>query len=624
VTQTTFPSTLLEKYAYDNNGNLQTKTDRNGNTITYSYDNLNRMVTKQYPGSGGSVSYAYDLASRLTQVSDATGTYGFSFDNMGRLIGTTTQYSFLPGNTYTNAYQYDAASNRTGFTAPDGSTNTYAYDSLNRLNTLTNSVTGQFGFGYDGLSRRTSLTRPNAVNTSYSYDSLSRLLSVLHQNGSTVLDGANYTYDNAGNRMSKLNQLNGITENYAYDPTYQLTQVQQVVNGTPSATESYSYDALGNRLSSLDVASYSYNNSNQLTSSSDGYSYTYDNNGNTLTKSAASGTTQYGWDFENRLISVTLPNGGGTVSYRYDPYGRRIQKNSASGTSNYLYDGPDMFAELDGTGSVVASYKHGPDQDEPLAEVRSGTTSLYVGDGLGSITSLSTSSGTLANSYIYKAFGNPSSIGTLANPFQYTAREFDSETGLLYLRARYMDTATGRFLSEDPVSFSGGINFYRYAANDPMILVDPSGLSPDCPNCSIVVKCRGIQYKHLGLLGVKHCDARVVDRNGAEHSLSGGPTGDPLNSDLSAWDCTAGTCGSTSLGPFTGHTVYKKKPADCDQADCLVRNADLFQNQPDHPKYHAVGGPNSDTWLKNTFGTCGMSLHIRWYGSPILFFWPLP
>ena len=104
--------------------------------------------------------YVYDLAGKIQQVADPTGTYGFAYDNMGRLIGTTTQYSFLPGNTYSNAYGYDAASNRTQFTAPDGSTNTYTYDTLGRLSALTNSLTGHFGFSYDNLSRR---TRSSAV-----------------------------------------------------------------------------------------------------------------------------------------------------------------------------------------------------------------------------------------------------------------------------------------------------------------------------------------------------------------------------------------------------------------------------------------------------------------------------
>jgi YD repeat-containing protein len=151
----------------------------------------------------------YDNDSRLTQVVDPTGTYSFTFDNMGRLTGTTTSYSFLTSRTFTTAYSYDAASNRTGFTDPESGSSTYAYDTLNRLQTLTPPSTissGNFGFGYDALSRRTSLTRPNSVNTSYSYDNLSRLLSVTHAKSGTTLDGASYTVDNAGNRTAKTDQ----------------------------------------------------------------------------------------------------------------------------------------------------------------------------------------------------------------------------------------------------------------------------------------------------------------------------------------------------------------------------------------------------------------------------------
>ena len=121
------------------------------------------------------------------------------------------------------------------------------------------------------------MTRPNGISTSYSYDSLSRLLSVLHQAGGATLDGASYTYDNAGNRTSKTNYLDGTTSNYSYDALYQLLQVTQ---GSVTS-ETYSYDAVGNRLSSLSVPSYNYNASNELTSTSAG-TYTYDANGNTL------------------------------------------------------------------------------------------------------------------------------------------------------------------------------------------------------------------------------------------------------------------------------------------------------------------------------------------------------
>src|SRR5258708_4208986 len=396
------------------------------------------MTSKTYPDTTAA-NYVYDLVGKIQQVTDPTGTYGFAYDNMGRLLGTTTQYTFLPGHNFQNSYGYDAASNRTALTAPDGSTNSYNYDTLNRMSSLTNSLTGQFGFGYDALSRRTQLTRPNGINTNYGYDAVSHLLSVLHQVGTTTLDGASYTYDPAGNRSSKGNYLNGVTSNYGYDPLYELTQVTQGA-GT---TESYSYDAVGNRLSSSGVASYSYNASNELTQNSLG-SYSYDANGSTLSDPSGK---QYTWDFENRLTQAVVPGtAGGTTTFRYDPFGRRIQKSGPLGATNYLYDGGNLLEEADNSGNVLARYSEGG-IDEPFAEVRSGTTTFYEQDGIDAVTSLSTSTATLANTYSYDPFGKlTASTGTLVNTLQYTAREFDPETGIYFYRARYYDAAAGRFL----------------------------------------------------------------------------------------------------------------------------------------------------------------------------------
>jgi RHS repeat-associated protein len=359
-------------------------------------------------------------------------------------------------------------------TAPDGSTNTYNYDTLNRLSSLTNSLTGQFGFGYDALSRRTQLTRPNGINTNYSYDSLSRLLSVLHQAGSTTIDGASYVYDAAGNRTSKTNQLNNVTEGYTYDPLYQLTQVAQGA----TTTESYSYDAVGNRLSSLSMSPYAYNSSNQLTSTP-AAGYTYDNNGSTVSKTDTGGTTEYAWDFENRLAQVVLPGTGGTVTFKYDPFGRRVQKSSALGTTNNLYDGEDdnVVEEVDGNGIVLTRYTQSPETDQPLSALRSASISYYEQDGLSSVTSLSNSVGALASTYTYDSFGKlTASNGTLVNPLQYTARDFDMETGLYYYRARYYDSQVGRFLVEDPLGLRDNMNMYVYVHNNPANFDDPLGL----------------------------------------------------------------------------------------------------------------------------------------------------
>jgi RHS repeat-associated protein len=204
----------------------------------------------------------------------------------------------------------------------------------------------------------------------------------------------------------------------------------------------------------------------------------FDANGNTTSKTDSTGTTTYTWDFENRLSSVAVPGSGGTVSYRYDPFGRRIEKISPTATSIFAYDEDNLVETVNAGGGVVARYSQGPNIDEPLAMLRGTTTDYYEADGLGSVTSLSDGTGALAQTYRFDSFGNQiASSGSLVNPFRYTARELDTETNLQFLRARYYDPATGRFLSQDPLKFFGGdTSFYRYVWDNPINFRDPRGL----------------------------------------------------------------------------------------------------------------------------------------------------
>ena len=161
------------------------------------------------------------------------------------------------------------------------------------------------------------------------------------------------------------------------------------------------------------------------------------------------------------MSSFTIRRALCTHTFKYDPFGRRIYKSSSSGTSIYAYDHGNLIEETNGTGAVVARYVDTQHIDDPLAMARSSATSYYETDGLGTVTSLSNTAGSLAQTYTFDSFGKQTaSSGSLVNPFQYTARESDTETGLYYYRARYYDRG-GWSGPHDLESFARHIRWWR-------------------------------------------------------------------------------------------------------------------------------------------------------------------
>jgi YD repeat-containing protein len=138
------------------------------------------------------------------------------------------------------------------------------------------------------------------------------------------------------------------------------------------------------------------------------FTYQYDNNGNQTRKTAKVGgaITQYEYDAGNRLVRVVSPSN--TANYKYDGLGRRVEKEVISGTTTvtkYVYDNEDILLELNGSNAIVARYTHGPGIDEPLIMEKAGASFFYHTDGLGSITEMSSQSGTVAQRYTYSSFG---------------------------------------------------------------------------------------------------------------------------------------------------------------------------------------------------------------------------
>lgn len=225
--------------------------------------------------------------------------------------------------------------------------------------------------------------------------------------------------------------------------------------------ESFAYDGVGNRTSSHLSAIYNYQPFNRLTNTSSA-TYSHDNNGNLTSKTDGTGTTQFAWDFENRLKQVTLPNGK-VVTYKYDALGRRIERSAtiapplpATTVTRFIYDGQDVIRDTDGNGVTTANYLNGPGIDNKLRQSVGVAALYFVQDHLGSTRALTDGNGNVVEQQQYDSFGN--SPGSNLTRYGYTGRERDPDTGLSYYRARWYEPQTGRFISEDPMGLAAGPN----------------------------------------------------------------------------------------------------------------------------------------------------------------------
>lgn len=302
----------------------------------------------------------------------------------------------------------------------------YYYDNANRLTQIKNGGTVLLGLGYDAANRRTSITYPNGVVTTTGFDAANEVLSLSYDHGVTYIGDLAYTYDTGGRQ---------ITESGSF------AQVN-----TPAA-----------------VAAMTYNAANQLTAIGS-VTPTFDKNGNLLSNGAAT----YTWNARNQLIGTNA----GSAVYAYDALGRRVNATIGGASTSYLHDGQNPVA-LNGT-----MFLEGPGLDEVNGKLAPTGATSYLRDALGSIIAVSNTSATTTSSYAYSSYGSTAITGTADSPFQYTGRENDAGTKLYYYRARYYSPQLGRFISEDPIGLSGGINVYAYAAGNPISYRDPDGQDP--------------------------------------------------------------------------------------------------------------------------------------------------
>ncbi len=296
-------------------------------------------------------------------------------------------------------------------------------------------------------------------------------------------DVVTYAYDANGNRLTQT--VNGVATNYSYDNADQLTDV----NGT-----SYGYDANGN-LTAAGSDTFSWDAHNQLTSATVNGSttdYGYDGSsptptvgppplrpsppppppppppGNQVSRTSNGTTTTNLWDTTSGMAQLV---DDGSTSYVYNGDGLRVSKTVSSTTTDYTWD-------QTGIGQVISDGNDYVWGLGLISQIASGTPTYAHSDGLGSTRLLTDGSGSVVGTQQYDAFGATRSQSGTQLPFTYTGAQVDPESGLVYLRNRYLDPASGRFQTPDPLGAVGsGVNLYAYVGNNPATLTDPSGLT---------------------------------------------------------------------------------------------------------------------------------------------------
>ncbi|MCZ2074129.1 MAG: hypothetical protein LC130_03905, partial [Bryobacterales bacterium] len=585
-TTSPLPSSGLERYTYDANGNPLTRTDARGIITTLAgYDALNRLQTKTYSRSDGSpegtpgVTYVYDEGRKgvLSSVSTSTAAGVFStaytYDGLGR-VQTSTQVTGGQ-NPYVFGYQYSLTDRLSQIEYPSGRKVNYVPDGVGRVLAVQEEASGlnYASLDYTGQNGIPKMTLGNGIIEQTGWNDRMQMtgLTVGKQGEASALTLGYYpcpglavscASGNNGNIRGQTISLPGlsVTQSYGYDSAGRLTGVSEA--GAGAWNETYRYSdaqgtARGNRWVELSersglpevtletpVGATWYLPSNRINT------WGTDAAGNVETVGAME--RSFGYDAENRQVSATI--NGEVTTYVYDGEGRRVQKIAGPEVTTYVYDAG---------GNLAAEYVEGQ-----AGASGCGTATCYVTvDELGSTRLVTDGAGNVARRYDYMPFGGEIVAGTNGrttgmgyptgpdgfNP-KYTGQMRDVETGLDYFHARYYSAAQGRFTSPDPGNAGAVLgepqtwNGYAYVSNNPVNLTDPSGLGIFGTIFGVVA---GLLTANpwVGL-------AASAAGNGLDAAIWGpqaaGIPGTPFNlGSLTSCGGPLGNCGSLGAGPWS-------------------------------------------------------------------------
>ena len=484
-------------YTYENNGNLKTRTDASGNVVIYSYDNANRLINIDYPGTEYDVTNIYDNADNLRHITTPTVDRGYAFDAMNRVTRDTLK---IDGRTFVVSYQYDANGNLEYITYPDNASVQYIYDAENRVLKIPGYI--DYNITYHPSGRESYFKTYNNCETSITYDDMDRVQRI--QVIPDIMD-EEYSYDQEDNLISLTDHLNvNNNQTFSYDDFHRLTafnapnlwgaglygyeqlcfgrRIYENINGVYT---NYTYNATTKR---LDNTSGSYN-----------YVFTYDDNGN-ITSVTGDKELIIKYDYENKPVRITNSATVKEVRYAYDGQGTRVKRitpyeepGPAGLTTFYYY----MTAPWGGTlyelrADISSKSKYVFLNGKILSKVdNSGNKYFYHNDYLGTVKKITDASQRKVYEWLGYPFGKEYwlSVG-IDNYYRFTQKEFDKFNDLYYYGVRYYFPDVGIFITPEPVIGTDNLNlqdaltlkYYNYCRNNPLRFIDPDGermMAPD-------------------------------------------------------------------------------------------------------------------------------------------------
>jgi RHS repeat-associated protein len=473
LTSKTEPGGLVTGYSYDPAGRLHVIAEPGDTTQTLSYDSANQITGVHYSATGTTdVEYEYDALGNTTSMSDSTGTSAYVYDSDGRLV------SLINGAGARVGYGYDDVGQLTSLTYPNNETVHYTYDAAGQMASVTDWANHATAFTWTADGQLAVQSDANGLAQSNSYDSTGQLLTSQVTSAAGVLASFGYSYDAAGQISGADTTLgdSAVSSDYGYDPISQLTSATTTVSGQAPTVASPVASSAGLLTTTIGGGTVAYNSAQQATSLtpilSAATAFAYDARGSRVSATTGTDATTYAYAASGTLAEVTTPTA--SVSYTSDGHGLRQSRTEGGVTKQFTWSSvgglPLLLDDSDYT------YLYGP-SSTPLAQVddTTGETQYLHADILGTPRLITDESGASVGTRSYDAFGNLTAHTGTQSAFGFTGNLIDTTTGLLYLRARDYDAATGQFLSVDPAVDSTR-QPYAYTGNNPVCRIDLTGL----------------------------------------------------------------------------------------------------------------------------------------------------